>query len=88
MIYIYVASISPKERLAYWQNLHPPAPNIKRGTSDVESDDEGAYSLQEYYSSLDRRHAHARTISTRRVCWHRNASISMKDYTTSLQVWF
>jgi len=80
-----LAAKPPNERLEYWQSIHPPPPVLKRSTADADSDDEGSYSLQEYYSSLDRRHAHARTISTRRVCWHRNASISMKEYTLSLQ---
>lgn len=78
--------MGPEERLKYWQSRYPQLPVIKRPSLDTDSDDEGSYSMNEQYSSLDRRHARSRTISTRRVCWHRNTSISMKEYTLSIQV--
>lgn len=37
-------------------------------------------------SSLDKRHAHTHTMSTRRVCWHRNTSISMTEHSLSVRV--
>ena len=37
-------------------------------------------------SSLERRHAHTHTMSTRRVCWHRNTSISMTEHSLSVRV--
>ena len=37
-------------------------------------------------SSLDKRHAHTHTMSTRRVCWHRNTSISMIEHSLSVRV--
>lgn len=36
-------------------------------------------------SSLDKRHAHTHTMSTRRVCWHRNTSISMTEHSLSVR---
>lgn len=64
-----------------------PPIQIKKSTKEHDSDDEHVGSL-ERVSSLDRRHAHVRTLSTRRVCWHRNTSISMNEYKMSVQVWF
>eukprot|EP00111_Clytia_hemisphaerica_P018200 TCONS_00053826-protein len=80
-----LGNMAPEERLQFWQSRFPPPPNIKRPSLDADSDDEGSYTVNDMYNSLDRRHAHSRTISTRRVCWHRNTSISMKEYTLSIQ---
>lgn len=78
--------MQPDGRLLYWQSKYPLPPSIKRPSLDADSDDEGSYTVNDMYNSLDRRHAHSRTVSTRRVCWHRNTSISMQEYTLSLQV--
>lgn len=51
--------------------------------NDYDSDDDV---LDEGISTLDRKHSHVRTLSTRRVCWHRNTSISMNEYKISAQV--
>ena len=60
---------------------------IKRFPSkDYGSDSENSECLVNGGSTLDRRHAHVRTLSTRRVCWHRNTSISMNEYRISAQV--
>ena len=52
-------------------------------TSGDGSDDEANSSP---ISSLDKRHAHTHTMSTRRVCWHRNTSISMQEHSLSVRV--
>ncbi|XP_044170655.1 FERM, ARHGEF and pleckstrin domain-containing protein 2-like isoform X1 [Acropora millepora] len=51
-------------------------------TSGDGSDDEANSSP---ISSLDKRHAHTHTMSTRRVCWHRNTSISMQEHSLSVR---
>ena len=37
-------------------------------------------------SSLDKRHAPTHTMSTRKVCGHRNTSISMQEHSLSVRV--
>lgn len=37
-------------------------------------------------STLDKRHACSRTMSTRRVCWHRNTSVSTVEYSIAVRV--
>lgn len=39
-------------------------------------------------TSLDKRHACSRTMSTRRVCWHRNTSVSTVEYSIAVRVCF
>ncbi|XP_046851919.1 FERM, ARHGEF and pleckstrin domain-containing protein 2-like [Xenia sp. Carnegie-2017] len=36
-------------------------------------------------TSLDKRHACSRTMSTRRVCWHRNTSVSTVEYSIAVR---
>ncbi|CAB4010753.1 FERM, ARHGEF and pleckstrin domain-containing 2 isoform X2, partial [Paramuricea clavata] len=36
-------------------------------------------------STLDKRHACSRTMSTRRVCWHRNTSVSTVEYSIAVR---
>jgi len=50
-----------------------------------DSDSENSEDLLRGASTLERKHAHVRTLSTRRVCWHRNTSISMNEYKISAQ---
>ena len=65
----------------------PLSVTIKRFPSkDYGSDSENSEFLISGASTLDRKHAHVRTLSTRRVCWHRNTSISMNEYKISAQV--
>jgi len=78
-------TMPPDSRLAHWQARFPPPPTIKKTTADLDSDDEAGEYPADNFSSLDRRHASAKTISTRRVCWHRNTSISMSEYIISIQ---
>ena len=85
--------MQPEERLLFWQSKFPLPPSLKQRLSTGDEagdseDEEGSYTLNDVYSSLDRRHARdrSRAVSTRRVCWHRNTSISMQEYTLSLQV--
>ncbi|KAJ7328120.1 FERM, ARHGEF and pleckstrin domain-containing protein 1 [Desmophyllum pertusum] len=63
--------------------LPMPTPvNITGRTDGDGSDDEVGSSP---VSSLDKRHAHTHTMSTRRVCWHRNTSISMTEHSLSVR---
>jgi len=64
-----------------------PTPVIisRSGSSGEGSDDDDAGSSSPV-SSLERRHAHANTMSTRRVCWHRHTSISMMEHALSVRV--
>ena len=82
----YLENMLPDDRLLYWRKKYPPPVSINHTASEADSDDEGSYSITEQFSTLEKRHAHSRTISTRKVCWHRNASISMKEYTLSIEV--
>ncbi|EDO33626.1 predicted protein [Nematostella vectensis] len=61
----------------------PTPVNIHRSFSDGESDDDAAVTSP--VTSLDRRHAHCHTMSTRRVCWHRNTSVSMHEHALSVR---
>lgn len=61
----------------------PTPVDITGRTNGDGSDDEAGSSP---VSSLDKRHAHTHTMSTRRVCWHRNTSISMKEHSLSVRV--
>ena len=79
--------LSDWEVLSFYLEQKLPPIHIKKSSKEQDSDDEHIGSL-ERVSSLDRRHAHVRTLSTRRVCWHRNTSISMNEYKMSVQVWF
>uniref|UniRef100_T2MID3 FERM, RhoGEF and pleckstrin domain-containing protein 2 n=1 Tax=Hydra vulgaris TaxID=6087 RepID=T2MID3_HYDVU len=72
--------IPPSERLLHWQKIYPPLPIIQKLSLETDSDDEGSFSVNEQ-SSLDRYYSK----STRHICWHRNMSINMHDYTLSMQ---
>ena len=61
----------------------PTPVKIAGRTNGDGSDDEAGSSP---VSTLDKRHAHTHTMSTRRVCWHRNTSISMKEHSLSVRV--
>lgn len=60
----------------------PTPVKIAGRTNGDGSDDEAGSSP---VSTLDKRHAHTHTMSTRRVCWHRNTSISMKEHSLSVR---
>eukprot|EP00794_Sanderia_malayensis_P010963 gene10963-12124_t len=77
-------SLPKDEKLRQIRDKYPSPIKISKSPREPDSDDEEAGTL-ERVSSLDRRHAHVRTMSTRRVCWHRNTSISMNEYTLSVQ---
>ena len=62
--------------------LPTPVDITGRGTGDGSDDDAGSSPV----SSLDKRHAHTHTMWTRRVCWHRNTSISMAEHSLSVRV--
>lgn len=61
-----------------------PTPVEITGRTTGDGSDEEASSSP--VSSLDKRHAHTHTMSTRRVCWHRNTSISMTEHSLSVRV--
>ena len=62
--------------------LPTPVEIAERTGCDGSDDDIGSSPV----SSLDKRHAHTHTMSTRRVCWHRNTSISMTEHSLSVRV--
>ncbi|XP_065644231.1 FERM, ARHGEF and pleckstrin domain-containing protein 2 isoform X2 [Hydra vulgaris] len=72
--------IPPSEHLLHWQKTYPSLPIIQKLSLETDSDDEGSFSVNEQ-SSLDRYYSK----STRHICWHRNMSINMHDYTLSMQ---
>lgn len=61
-----------------------PTPVEITGIADGDGSDDEINSSP--VSSLERRHAHTHTMSTRRVCWHRNTSISMIEHSLSVRV--
>ncbi|XP_065055765.1 FERM, ARHGEF and pleckstrin domain-containing protein 2-like [Rhopilema esculentum] len=63
---------------------YPTTITINSRSKDGESEDE-EISTAEDVSTLERNHSRARTLSTRRVCWHRHTSIGMNEYKTSIQ---
>ncbi|KAK3726912.1 hypothetical protein QZH41_016711 [Actinostola sp. cb2023] len=63
--------------------LPTPVTISRSGSSDDGSDDDVTSTSP--VSSLDRRHAHSNTMSTRRVCWHRHTSISMMEHALSVR---
>ncbi|XP_058965741.2 FERM, ARHGEF and pleckstrin domain-containing protein 2 isoform X1 [Pocillopora verrucosa] len=60
-----------------------PTPVEITGIADGDGSDDEINSSP--VSSLERRHAHTHTMSTRRVCWHRNTSISMIEHSLSVR---
>ncbi|KAL9964479.1 hypothetical protein ACROYT_G028125 [Oculina patagonica] len=58
-----------------------PVDIVERTEGDGSDDEIGSSPV----SSLDKRHAHTHTMSTRRVCWHRNTSISMAEHSLSVR---
>ena len=62
----------------------PTPVTVTRNVGDEGSDDE--MSATSPVSTLDKRHAHCHTMSTRRVCWHRNTSVSMAEHALSVRV--
>ena len=55
--------------------------NIESGSEDGENE-----LKKDKASTLDKRHASSRTMSTRRVCWHRNTSVSTVEYSIAVRV--
>lgn len=62
-----------------------PLPTPVEITGRVEGDGSDDEINSSPVSSLERRHAHTHTMSTRRVCWHRNTSISMTEHSLSVR---
>lgn len=78
---------SPYPQTGRIGKVHPlPTPvHISNRNIDGDGSDEDISSTSPV-SSLDKRHAHIHTMSTRRVCWHRNTSVSMVEHSLSVRV--
>ncbi|XP_028405562.1 FERM, ARHGEF and pleckstrin domain-containing protein 1-like [Dendronephthya gigantea] len=90
-----VAASTQVERSKWMEDLNVTVMKMKSETSPVleevyisieSGSEDGENELKkDKASTLDKRHASSRTMSTRRVCWHRNTSVSTVEYSIAVR---